>query len=37
MVHDDSHNTLRLSADSISRRAGAIPMAAIPAMANAQF
>jgi hypothetical protein len=31
MVHDDSHNTLRLRADSISRRAGA-PLAAIPAM-----
>src|SRR6478736_7943181 len=34
MVHDDSHSTLRFSADSISRRAGAIPMAAFPAMAN---
>src|SRR5215470_6429187 len=34
MVHDDSHSTLRLSADSVSRRAGSIPMAAIPAMAN---
>src|SRR3954447_19022038 len=34
MVHDDSHSTLRDSADSISRRAGAIPMAAVPAMAN---
>src|SRR5690349_3309145 len=34
MVHDDSHSTLRLNADSISRRAGSIPMAAFPAMAN---
>src|SRR3954464_12238990 len=28
MVQDDSHSTFRDSADSISRRAGAIPMAA---------
>jgi hypothetical protein len=28
MVQDDSHNTLRANADSISRRAGAIGMAA---------
>src|SRR5437660_1573433 len=34
MVHDDSHSTLRFKADSISRRARSIPMAAIPAMAN---
>src|ERR1700710_358443 len=30
MVHDDSHSTLRASADSISRRAGSIGMAALP-------
>jgi hypothetical protein len=30
MVHDDSHNTLRASADSISRRAGSTGMAVFP-------
>src|SRR4051812_11052656 len=34
MVHDESHSTLRFSADSISRRAGSIPIAAFPARAN---
>src|ERR1700752_59855 len=37
MVHEDSHSTLRFRADSISRRAGSIPMAALPAMANRQI
>src|SRR5882724_5702085 len=31
MVHDDSHSTLRASADSISRRAGSVVMAVFPA------
>jgi hypothetical protein len=29
MVHDDSHNTLRASAESNSRRAGSIGMAVL--------
>jgi hypothetical protein len=29
MVHDDSHSTLRASADNSSRRAGSIGMAAL--------
>jgi hypothetical protein len=31
MVHDDSQSTLRASADSISRRAGSVGMAGLPA------
>src|SRR5450759_2843618 len=34
MVHDDSHRTLRASADSISRRAGSIGMTALPGTVN---
>src|SRR4030081_3765025 len=30
MVHDDSHKTLRASADSNSRRAGLVAMAVLP-------
>src|SRR6478609_9412593 len=35
MVHDDSHRTLRASADSNSRRADSVAMAALPAVNNA--
>jgi hypothetical protein len=30
MVHDDSHNTFRVNADSMSRRAASIAMALLP-------
>src|SRR3982751_4889961 len=30
MVHDDSHRTLRASADNVSRRAGSIGMRELP-------
>src|ERR1700740_2679870 len=32
MVHEDSHNTLRASADRISRRAGSVGMAQLPGL-----